>query len=104
MVAASGVGKFIEVMGASGWLDHNGTTYATAKKLGIRYDATVADILDTDTATAIDGITDKVITFVPTSPPPTVLPNLSIKVTADADATNNGGTIDIFVQYIIHTY
>jgi len=105
VVPAPGANKIIQVLGAVAKLNHNGTTYGTAGQLGLIMTTTYSNpLLSTKSVIFINQTTDIVVQMEPgTSPasPSNIVENNALKVGADADATNNGGTIDLWVQYKI---
>jgi hypothetical protein len=98
LIPAPGAGKFIQVIGASGYLNHNGTTFAAATDLLI---------VNTDVEWTLYGIIDAANDVRRVAGPDdqsTILdidPNQNVIVGATADATGAGGTIDVWVQYAI---
>lgn len=98
LVSAPGAGKYIEVDRASAFLDHNGTTYGVAGSLTLE----INSIIQIETAGLfINAPADKVRLLEDTASITDIEPNSALNISADADATNNGGTIDVFVNYTI---
>lgn len=102
LIAAPGSGKYIEVIGASAFLDHNGTTYGAAQAMEFKYGPSSVSFRSSFSAVFINNTGDKPI-LLPEDTGKTSAPamNTNVTVTADADATGNGGTIDVYVQYAI---
>ena len=102
LIAAPGAGKYIYIMGASGYLNHNGTTYGVAQALELKYGPSSVSFRSSFSAVFINNTGDKPI-LLPEDTGKTSAPaiNTNVTVTADADATGAGGTIDVYVQYVI---
>ena len=97
LVATPGAGKYIQILGGSAYLNHNGTTYGAANVLNLDSNAQTQWNI---TGTFIGNSSDKASHFIAIASRNSVL-NQALNISADADATGNGGTIDVFLQYII---
>lgn len=100
IVPAPGAGIYIQPISGSAFLDHNGTTYATANQLQIGN--TTGTTLFATTSSFIDSAADESQILFEFGTSSQVIPlNTALSVSANANAINNGGTIDVFVQYIL---
>lgn len=99
IIALPGANKYIQIIGASAFLDHNGTSYAVANDLILEYNGSATRYFDTSTlANFIGNSADFTCTLGMTGGGVAI--NTAIDITADADATGNGGTIDVYIQYM----
>lgn len=96
LVAAPGAGKYIQMLSGSAFLDHNGTSYTTAANLILEYeDGSDLGICSGLVAQASD-LADR---FVDSGNYLTI--NSGVQLKGSADSTDNGGTIDVYFQYVI---
>lgn len=96
LITAPGSGKMIQIIGGSEYYNHNGTSYSGATSITMKF-SSGGDIV------SIPGISagaDYIINFLPNSLAAIVI-NDSIILQANANSTGAGGTIDIYVQYVI---
>jgi hypothetical protein len=100
IIPAPGSGKFIQVIGATAYIDHNGTTYGTAAQLSLVY-STAGNTIRQSAASFIDNTADTFCELQPGAAAPEATSNQKVSVKGDADATGAGGTIDVWVQYMI---
>ena len=102
IIAAPGAGKHIQFIGCSAYLNHNGTTYATATVLTLEYGTTVGTLYESPNA-FISSTGDKRATLNQSisGSGNLVYDNEAMMVSANANATNDGGTIDVWIQFAI---
>lgn len=106
IVAAQGAGTVIEPLACAVFLDHNGTTYATANNVRLKHSGQ-SNLLMSSSTGFIDATADRYEKMVVATTDATnqrMFANTALVVDADADATNNGGTITIDLLYIIKTF
>ena len=95
-------GVYIQIIAASASLNHNATSYAVASKLRLIYQGITATILADSFASFISGAGDVVTSlFKGTVSGGQLSKAKALHVYADADATGAGGTIDVYVQYVL---
>lgn len=94
---APGTGYYIEVEGGMARLNHNGTTYATATALTIVYNGQTDVVLETSTSfiQATSTLSERMKPNNSGAANQKMYLNTAIDVRLDADATNNGGSIDV---------
>jgi len=103
MIAAPGLGKFIQVLAGSAKLNYDGVSYGTASNLQWKYGTVLEMVQGTSNwlqRAAID-IDTNIFKANLGSGEITPTENTALNITANADATGNGGTIDVWVQYVI---
>lgn len=98
IVAAPGAGKYIEVRGASAFLNHNGTDYAASNALTLETGSIY--VSSTTSNSFIPSSADRIEEFKKVTTA-TATFNVPLKVRGSGNATGNGGTIDIFLEYVI---
>jgi len=97
IVAAPGAGKYIQIMSASAFLDHNGTTYSGASgdiQLNIG-----SNIFITSGTNIITQTSDSVVPILGVNQ--YISLNTAMNITSSNDFTGAGGTLDVYVQYAI---
>jgi len=97
IIAAQGAGKYIQLISSSAFLDHNGTNYAAASLLRLRVGS--VNLATTPSFIGSGGDTSKSLTAVTVDGD--ITHNTAMVIQADVDATGNGGTIDVYIQYVI---
>ena len=100
IVSAPGSGRYIQVIAAFAYYNHNGTNYSGGSYIYLTGSGNSANFGQTTTGfiNASTGVSQRL------SSPSTgqaFLNNNSLEVQADADSTGNGGTIDVYVQYVV---
>lgn len=98
LVAAPGAGKYIQIMSGSIYLDHNGTTYAAATNVVLSINSVT--VLSSSN-TFVIGTVDRLENLHNSLSNNLIAPNTALMVTGGADATGAGGTIDVYLQYVI---
>ena len=93
-----GAGKYIEVRGASAFLNHNGTDYAASNALTLETGSIY--VSSTTSNSFIPSSADRIEEFKKVTTA-TATFNVPLKVRGSGNATGNGGTIDIFLEYVI---
>ena len=106
LIAAPGTGKYIELISASAFLNHNGTDYSGASLIGLIYSGQSLGVTTNGqlmgSSDFVNSSSDKVQKFrdVGTGGGD-ILMNTEIVVTSGANFTGAGGTIDVYVQYVV---
>lgn len=101
VIAAPGAGKYIQVLGSTAFLNHNGTDYTVASILQLQQG--VGKIL-WQANNCIDESANSFVSFnrVSTGVNNPIIPdNANLEILLNVDASGNGGTVDIDVQYKI---
>lgn len=97
LFSAPGVGKVASIVHATAFIDHNGTTYATATTLRIKHSGQ-SNTLFASSTSFIGSASDRYEQLVNTSISATtqqLFANTALVIDANANATNNGGTITV---------
>lgn len=97
LLTAQGSGTYIDWVNGAAFLDHNGTTYATGTTLQIIHSGH-SNIIASTSSSFITSAADRVESLVRTVASATnqvLYDNTALMVTANANATNNGGSIYI---------
>lgn len=106
-LAAQGAGKVIMPVHVGLFLDHNGTSYATATTLRLHHSGQT-NYLFTSSSAFINATADRYEQMVEGTTGSTTLQpqyaNTALMVSANANATNNGGTITIDALLRIVTF
>lgn len=100
LIAAPGAGKKIQIKGASAYYEHNGTSYSGGNKVSLRYSSLSGVEYSTSTSFITSASTlDEQLFWDLVSH--TQKQNEAIVMTSGADSTGAGGTIDVYVQYVV---